>query len=219
MSKTSRLWTVFQMWRLSNPWMGGRRWYQYVDLGGGLTTQRWSAGDTKLRTESFLSVLRGQELLTASDTVVDLGCNAGLFSLVAAQTCRQVYGVEIDSHFVRQAEFLKKHWKAEGRRVDNVVFIEGSITDHLDLVSQATVVFASKVLYHVLLGDDVQRIMNAMERGQPRLILMQGHTVRGELGQQQGMQRLVSEHGFEYQLVADVPEFPIAIGRRVVRAA
>ena len=211
---TNKLWVMFQLWRLSTPWLGGRRWYQYIDFGDGLTSKRWCAGDTQLRTTSFLSFLETSDLLSPDDSVVDIGSNAGIFSLVAAQTCRQVYGVEIDPHFVHQARFLKSYWKAKGKRVDNITFLTGSILDHLDLVSEATVIFASKVLYHTLLGDGVERLMDAIERGRTRLILMQGHTVRGELGQDDGMRELVSRHGFEYSLAEDVPEFPIAMGSR-----
>ena len=210
----SRLWTAFQLWRLSKSWMGGRRWYQYIDFGSGLTTASWSAGDTKLRTTSFLSFLNGQDLLMQDDVVVDIGCNAGLFSLVAAQTCKRVYGVEIDKPFWRQAQFVKKRWKTAGNRVNNVTFMRGDIMAHLGLLSQATVVFASKVLYHVLLGERVLKLMEAIEMGPVRLIIMQGHTVRGGHGQDEGMRALVTKHGFQYRLAEDVPEFPIAIASR-----
>ena len=212
----SRLWTTFQVWRLSAPRVGGRKWYQYLDFGDGLTTARWSAGDQQLRTTSFLSFLHNQDLLTADDVIVDIGCNAGLFSLVAAQKCKQVYGIEIDKPFWRQAQFLKGRWKAAGNRVDNVTFLHGDIMAHLGLISQTTVVFASKVLYHVLLGDGVFRLMEAIEQGPVRLIIMQGHTVRGEHGQDEGMRDLVMNHGFQYRLAEDVPEFPIAIATRDV---
>jgi SAM-dependent methyltransferase len=208
---------MFHIWRLATPRLGGRKWYQYIDFGNGVTTQRWSAGQAKLRTSSFLSFLSRYNLLTKEDIVLDIGCNAGLFSLVASQTCRHVYGVEIDSRFIHQARFLKRHWKAAGKHVDNVTFIYGSITGHLDLASQATVIFASKVLYHTLLGDRVNDLMDAIEKGSSRLIVMQGHTVRGTLGQDDGMRDLVTRHGFKYSLVDDVPDFPIAIASRTVR--
>ena len=214
-----RWWLEFQVWRLGTSWLGGRKWYQYIDFGDGLTTAPWSKGESQLRTSSFLSFLQSKDLLSSDDVVVDIGCNAGLFSLVAAQRCRQVYGVEIDRRFLRHAKFVKGWWKGQGKRVDNVTFLEGSITAHLDLVSQATVVYASKVLYHALLEEGLERLMDAIEKGRARLIIMQGHTPRGEHGQDEGMRNLATRYGFDYRLVADIREYPIAIATRQVRAS
>ena len=214
MKSINRIWNAYHVWRLSQSWSGGRKWYQYIELGEGLTTKPWSAGDTELRTSSFQSFLQEEDFLNNDDVVVDIGCNAGIFSLIAAQKCRQVYGIEIDSGFLKQAKFVKKRWKAHAKRVDNVTFLHGSIMEHLDLVSHASVIFASKVLYHALLGDDLDRLMETIELGRPRLIMMQGHTVRGPYGQSQGMQDLVEKYGFEYRLIAAIPEFPVAIAIR-----
>jgi hypothetical protein len=195
-----------------------------VDFGDGLTNSLWSSGSQQskkrgVRTESFLAFLEGEDLFTADDVIVDIGSNAGLFSLVAAQRCKQVWGVEVDKPSLRQAKFLKGCWKATGKCVDNVTFLHGDIMDHLDLFSQATVVFASKVLYHALLGDGVFKLMEAIEQSPVRLIVMQGHSGlttprHGQYGEDEGMRDLVMKHGFDYRLVADVPKFPIVIARR-----
>ena len=219
-----RLWIRFRLWQLSIRWLGGGQWYQYVEFGNGLTNSRSSLGNRQnekqyVRTESFLAYLESEDLFTTDDVIVDIGSNAGLFSLVAAQRCKQVWGVEIDKPSLRQAKFLKAHWKATGKRVDNVIFLHGDIMDHLNLLSQATVVFASKVLYHALLGDGVFKLMKAIEQSPVRLIVMQGHSGlttprHGQYGEDEGMRDLVMKHGFDYRLVVDVPKFPISIARR-----
>ena len=215
MKKTpSRIWTIFHLWRLGNKWTGGRSWYQYIDFGGGITTEAWSHGKAKLRTESFLAFLQGSDYLRSDDIVVDIGCNAGLFSLIAAQKCAQVHGVEIDLRFIRQAEFVKSYWDSIGRRVDNVKFLLCDITQKLDLFSKATVVFASKVLYHKNIGDRFRQLMDAIQNSPVRLILVQGHTTQGEKGQDEGMRILMSKYSFDYQMVENVPEYPIGIAKR-----
>ena len=108
-----KYWTAFEVWRLCTPWLAGRKWYQYIDFGNGLTTEKKSAGDAYLRTTSFLSFLQNTDLIKADDVVLDIGCNAGLFSLVAATRCKHVYGMEVDARFARQAEFLKKWWEGD----------------------------------------------------------------------------------------------------------
>lgn len=208
--------TQFHLWRLSKPLLGGRRWYQYVEFGNSLTTERWGAGNMQSRTTSFLQFLERQTDLQSDDVVVDIGSNAGLFTLTAAQTCHHATGVEIDSAFDRQARFLKGRWQADGYRVDNVTFVRGSITEHLEIVMNATVVLASKVLYHNLLGESLDQLMEAIEIGSARLIVMQGHSipVRGEIGTDAGMRNLFEKHGFQYELAASVPEYPIAVAIR-----
>mgnify|MGYP001217770055 FL=1 len=219
-----RLWIRFRLWQLSIRRLGGCQWYQYLEFGNGLTNSWWSSGSQqnekqRVRTESFLAFLESEDLFTTDDVIVDIGSNAGLFSLVAAQRCKQVWGVEVDKPSLRQAKFLKGYWKSTGKRVDNVIFLHGNIMDHLDLLSQATVIFASKVLHHALIGDRVFKLMEAIEQSPVRLIVMQGHSglthLRlGEYGEDEGMRDLVMKHGFDYRLVADVPKFPIAIANR-----
>ena len=216
MGTASRAIRRFQLWRLSRRWLGNPRWYQYVDLGDGVTTEPWLAGDTRLRTESFLAFLESGDWLEERDRVVDVGCNAGLFSLVAAQRAARVVGVEIEPGYIRQARYLRSRWASAGHRTDNVTFVAGSVAEHLELFADATVIFASKVLYHVLLGDAVERLMAAIAAGPAHRILLQGHTVRGELGQDDGMRELMRRHGFGYRLVEDVPEFPIAVAERAL---
>lgn len=205
---------AFHLWRLSRTWLGGRAWYQYVEFGPGLSTARWSAGDTKFRTQSFLSFLERENLLTEDDVVLDIGSNAGLFSLAVAAHCRMVYGIEIDRGFAHQAAFLKGWWSRQGRRTDNVRLIRGNVADHASIISEATVIFASKVLYHAMLREDLDKLLRSIQDGPARLVVMQGHDVRGTIGQDAGMRELMEGIGFEYRLTEDVPEFPIAIARR-----
>lgn len=199
--------------QLASPEHGGRKWYQYVDFGNGVTTEPYSLGRCRYRTETFLDFLSGFDL-RADDRVLDLGSNAGLLSLVCGERCADVTGVEIDKGFAEQAEFVKNFWESQGKDVGNVRLYCTDIIQNLDLVADRTVILASKVLYHKHLGDGLYKLMESIEQAPVRCILLQGHTVQGEVGQDDGMNKLMNRYGFHYELVKPDDEYPIALATR-----
>lgn len=198
---------------LANEALGGRKWYQYVDFGNGQTTEPYSGGRAKHRTESFVGFLESFDI-RSDDAVIDIGCNAGLFTLIAAQRCADAIGVEIDRAFCAQAEFLKTYYESLGKRVDNVHFYCTDLMQRLELLSDRTAVIASKVLYHKHLGDGLYRLMEAIRRAPIRHILLQGHTTQGTMGKDDGMRQLMADYGFDYRIVEAVDEYPIALASR-----
>jgi hypothetical protein len=195
--------------RLGNPDHGGRKWYQYVDFGNGVTT---SAGG-KLRTETFIDFMTKFDL-TKNDRLLDIGSNAGLFCLLCAPRCAHVIGIEYDAAFHKQAMFLKRHFDQTDRDISNVELLNDDVTLHLDRFSDRTVVFASKVLYHKHLGDGVFRVMEAIQKAPVRAIIVQGHTTQGERGQNEGVRTMLSEYGFSFQTVFEHDEYPIGVATR-----
>ena len=195
----------------------GRPWYQCVDVAGDLSTEPLCAGtpgQARHRTETFARFLRDSGELRASDVVVDVGSNAGLYTLMASRVARRAIGVEFDDRFHRQALLIRSLWQASGRDASRARLIYGDITRKLGLFRDADVVFASKVLYHEHLGDGVHDIMRAIEAGPARTIMIQGHSVQGELGTDDGIRDLTAKYGFTYTTVLDDHDYPIAIARR-----
>lgn len=200
--------------QLGVPLLGGRRWYQYIDFGGGVTTKRMAGPRAVKRTESFLRLIADKSLFSSSDRVLDIGSNAGLFSLEMGQTCADVVGVEIDLGFYSQAVFLKEMYRQRGKKVDNVRFIHGDLLNHLDVIKDRTIIIASKVLYHPKLGNTVQAIMEATRGSSVHTVLIQGHTTQGQLGGHDGVGELMAKYGFELSPVDHDDEYPIAVARK-----
>jgi SAM-dependent methyltransferase len=203
--------------QLGAPLLGGRRWYQYIDFGNGVTTRLMAGPRAVKRTESFLKLIANKSLFSSEDRVLDIGSNAGLFSLEMAQSCADVVGVEIDLGFYSQAVFLKETYRQRGKRVDNVRFIHGDLLDHLSVIKDRTIIVASKVLYHPKLGDTVQAIMEATRDSTVHTILIQGHTNQGQLGGHDGVRELIAKYGFELSAVDHDDEYPIAVARKTRR--
>lgn len=193
----------------------GRKWYQTVNLGEGISTHDLAGGGidrATLRTESFQKWVT--KVVKPADSIVDVGCNAGLFTLEAAQICNRAVGVEYDKDFVNQAAFLKRAWDKQGKSVGNVEFIHGSIADHLAVIQEATVLFASKVLYHKNLGEDLFRLMEAVQASKIDRILAQGHVTQGTLGSIAGMTQLFKDYGFSTEVLEEIDEYPILLATR-----
>ena len=203
---------IKKMKRLGSKRKGGRKWYQYIDLGEGVFTGSLDDERAKLRTESFAKYI--PRILEKSDKVLDIGCNAGLFSLIAGQKCHSVLGVEIDKRFIEQANFLKILWAKQNKKVSNVDFKICNILEHLDIISNFDVIFAGKILYHKHLDYGLHDLMSAIQSSNTRIILAQGHTTQGEIGTIEGMRSLLKKYGFELTVLENIPEYPVVLGKR-----
>jgi len=199
--------------KLASKFWGGRPWYQCIDFTENVSSEKFTIGNkARLRTESFSKSF--PQFINTNDRILDIGCNAGLFTLEAAQICNYAVGLEIDNAFYKQAIFVKQYFDFQGKRTDNVEILKQNILKKLDIFSDITVVFASKVLYHKNIGDGVFEIMDAIVNSPVRLILAQGHTTQGERGQNEGMGVIFNKYGFSSKVIVDVPEYPIVIGER-----
>jgi SAM-dependent methyltransferase len=205
------MWTALRARWLGSRWFG-RRWYQRIDLGGGALATARRDVRAQRRTESFLRWL--PRVVQPEDRVVDIGCNAGLFSFAAGEICQSVVGVELDKHFIAHARLVQETWRKEHGASHKVEIVEGDIVANLHVFWNCSLVLASKVLYHKWLGEGLRPLMKAIADSPADRILAQGHTTQGELGTAAGMIRLFAEHGFRGELVEDVPEYPIVLARR-----
>lgn len=197
------------MRELGRPEHGGRKWYQYVEFGDGVKT----SDGGKLRTRMFVDFIEAFDI-RKTDRVLDIGSNAGLFCLLCGPRCADVVGVEYDPAFHKQALFLKDFFTATGRDTANVRLHHGDVLDYLDEFRDRTIVFASKVLYHKHLGDGVFRIMEAIRDAPVRAIIIQGHTVQGARGQNDGVEKMLADYGFSFSVAVEHDEYPIGVAVR-----
>ncbi len=126
-------------------------WRVPFQLAHGLTTTNFGDFRDGVLRQRYLfrrEVITGTvaELLgerLADTTVLDVGCNAGFFSLdLAARGAKHVHGIDLRPENIAQAQFLKDHYG-----IDNVSF---AVSDADDLPNdQWDVVLNLGVLYHV----------------------------------------------------------------------
>jgi tRNA (mo5U34)-methyltransferase len=91
-------------------------------------------------------------------TALDIGCNAGFYSLELARRGARVLGIDHDEHYLEQARWVARQWgmqqQVEYRRLD----IWELARDHPGLPDAYDLVLFMGVLYHLrhpLLGLDI----------------------------------------------------------------
>jgi SAM-dependent methyltransferase len=121
-------------------------WYQSFKMGNVLTVQSKTSGVGLWNTVWKKYLPQSFEGLR----VLDLGCNAGYFSIQTALLGAEVIGVELGKRFFQQAEFTKSYFEEEVGRPLNIQYIRSDIGS-LDFPSLGTFdyIFALAVLYHI----------------------------------------------------------------------
>ena len=188
-----------------------RKWYQSINIGN---TRTISNSDLRasIRTDRLLKFI--PQLLKPNDRVIDIGCNAGLYSLTAAQICKEVLGVDVSKEFIKQANFVKSVWEQENKKVSNVTFKGCDILKELELMNNFDVVFACKVLYHRKFVEGIHDFMTAVKKSKARVILAQGHVTQPKYGNIESMTGLFNKHGFDVIVLENIPEYPIVLATR-----
>jgi SAM-dependent methyltransferase len=127
------------------------RWHYQFDLSGTKTpifNEGWINRHSQRKAHIFppLAGLFGGSL--AGKRVLDLGCNAGYWSLCAVEHgCRYVLGVEGRQMYVDQANFV---FEAKGIERERYEFRCGNVLDILaGDIGQFDVVFCFGLMYHV----------------------------------------------------------------------
>lgn len=95
--------------------------------------------------------------LLSGSRLVDLGSNFGMFSLLSAQFCKSVVGVERDSDIYLAANDNLQTLRIEGYELENVSFLnaESSVVEKLEFDA----VLLTLVLYH-LNDDEISILQN-----------------------------------------------------------
>lgn len=121
-------------------------WYQNIDLKNGVQTKTrrvWGeeADHPRQRWEWMQS---GFPTDFTGKTVLDVGCNAGFFSFVAAERgAKRVLGVDLKQGYIDQARF------ANDVRGDKVEFQTAGVNDVTKFGEQFDITICIGLLYHV----------------------------------------------------------------------
>lgn len=121
-------------------------WYQNIDLKNGVATKTRRVWGEKIDhpRERWEAVRPAFPATFKGKSVLDLGCNAGFFSFIAAERgAARVCGVDYNEKFVEQARF------ANEVRGDNVEFHVGGVTPLNFKRNTFDVTLCIGLLYHV----------------------------------------------------------------------
>ena len=124
----------------------GPKWYQTMDLGDGLLAQGYrDSGDFIWpRIRALLPKnIKGKRIL-------DIGCNAGVFCIRAAQEGAEVVGIDHDVKYLAQAKFLKQYFDELDGELP-ITYINANI-ELIDIKKDFGLfdyVFGMAVIYHL----------------------------------------------------------------------
>lgn len=105
--------------------------------------------------------------------ILDVGCNAGFYSFELARRGAQVTGIDLDPHYLRQAQWAARQYGLDGQ----IVFRQMQIYDLAHLEERYDLVWFMGVLYHLrypLLGLDI------ISRKARRLMVLQTLMLPGQ---------------------------------------
>lgn len=127
-------------------------WYQCINLDGIMTIKKGDkyyhahAGE---HTWNIISKLIPFSL--KSMRILDLGCNAGLYSVKSSLLgAKEVIGAEMSPIFFKQALFVKNFFESFHNIKLNINYINSDILDlSFDDMGEFDYVFAIAVLYHI----------------------------------------------------------------------
>ena len=121
-------------------------WYQNIDLKNGLQTKTRCVWGEKIDhpRERWEAVASAFPQSFEGKTVLDVGCNAGFFSFVAAErNAKYVCGLDYNEKYIEQAKF------ANDVRGSNVDFRVGSTNALSSLNKSFDITLCIGLLYHV----------------------------------------------------------------------
>lgn len=129
-------------------------WFHNLHLPGGLQTmpEHWLGGDFPTfkwrQIEPYLPAsLEGWRVL-------DIGCNAGFYSIELAKRGATVLGVDVDAHYLRQARWAVKQFDL----ADRIELRQMQVYDLVDVDETFDLVWFMGVFYHLrypVLGLDI----------------------------------------------------------------
>lgn len=119
-------------------------WYQKISIDGIITGKKRDVKETwKLIDNSFPMDYK-------SSRVLDLGCNAGFYSIMAAKKGASVIGIEASQRPFEQAIFLKSYFEELWDTKLDITYIHKDISD-IDFINlgKFDCIFALAILYHI----------------------------------------------------------------------
>jgi len=129
--------------------LGG--WYQKINIEGIITTPKGTphfslepAKKTWIKIDSCIS----GKYKTLK--ILDIGCNAGYYSVMAAKRGASVIGIEKYTPFFKQALFLKDYYETLWKTKLDINYINKDILDvDFTKLGKFDYIFAFAILYHI----------------------------------------------------------------------
>lgn len=120
-------------------------WYQKINLDGILTTKNNISGEGFWRQIKYYLP---DDLI--DKRVLDLGSNAGFYSVQCANLGAEVVGIEVSKLFYKQSLFIKEFFEKKLNKKLNITFINSDLGD-VDFykLGKFDYVLAIAVLYHI----------------------------------------------------------------------
>lgn len=189
-------------------------WYQRIDIDGVLTTGK------KVSTITLWESMR--KMLPKSlegMRVLDLGCNAGHYSVQASLLgADEVIGIDMSKIWYPQALFVKEYFESKHGPL-NIIYINKNISDvDLEGLGHFDYVFAIAILYHIGKHKHGKYTPKALEE-QRRVIEVLSRTgdnviVRSRTAKYNNPEyytKIFNEFGFERKILD-----PVRHGRRLM---
>lgn len=111
--------------------------------------------------ERYHNLISLTESYTKGKTVVDVGCNTGLLSILLLENnCKMVYGFDINEVEIQVAQILSRR---RGLNQNDIKFINDNSDYRLEIIGSSDVVFFIRSIYH--LGRGARDILNSMRKG------------------------------------------------------
>lgn len=125
-------------------------WYQKINIEGIITTKGgpYSSMDSSTSIWGKISNLLSNKF--KGTNILDLGCNAGYYSIMAANEDAKVIGIESNNTFFNQALFLKEYYEKAWNKKLDITYIKKDILDvDFNSFGNFDYIFALSILYHI----------------------------------------------------------------------
>lgn len=137
-------------------------WYQRINLDDIYTCKKRDVNQTwKTINDNFYIHFKNSRIL-------DLGCNAGYYSVMSCINGASVIGVEAFEKAYNQALFIKKYYEAKLEKQLDITYIHKDISDlNFESFGKFDYIFALAILYHIgnfKYGKGTKESLNEQER-------------------------------------------------------
>ena len=150
---------------------GWEKWYQAIEV----LPEIWTAKPRPMKTGPVVEAIGRANL--AGRRAVDVGCNAGLYTLEAAAAgAAEAVGIDKRSESIDQAKFVRSVWSVTRPRTTVSSFKCGGVMDYMDLLRQADAVIACCVVYHLV--GIWATVFRTIAAGRCRTLILQGNLGR-----------------------------------------
>jgi len=125
-------------------------WYQKLTLDGILTSikgTQYSGMEESVKIWEKINTLIPN---FKNKKIIDIGCNAGYYSIRSAQYGAKVIGIEFDDNFYKQALFLKNYFEEKNNQQLDITYINDDISSiDFKAIGKVDYIFAFSILYHI----------------------------------------------------------------------